>query len=370
MYNFNSCVQVSDEYVCLLQVDILHPLSSLEWRECRELPVSVGFGAKAVCLKDKIYMRLSTVVGIRAAARLYIYTPPSDTWDTMNTPVYGFVLTTYHSQLVLIGGWEYVGDFLGRQSYKLWTLSEDGQWQEIIPPMELGLYYSVVAATSHGDHLLVLIDDYQLANKLLVFSGHHWTSTNQVPHDLTFNIIKCSTISDGHWYIFGVPTLSGETKVYYASLDTLIASCQPSETPQSSSVWKRLPSVPDRAYSAAVFGNWLIAAGKRVISAYSTFTNSWIEVADNLQYILGQALSPVISSHCAVVLPSNELMVVSTNKAFKARLKSKCPWNSESNISMSIDNSSSTKIVYITYYPVTSTIPFHQPMLHRQFLLS
>ena len=83
------------------------------------------------------------VIGKRAAARLCIYNPASNSWDTINTPVYGFTLTTYHSQLVLIGGQEYVGDdVLGRQSNKLWTLSEDGQWQETIPPMELDFHFT------------------------------------------------------------------------------------------------------------------------------------------------------------------------------------------------------------------------------------
>ena len=50
-------------------------------------------------------------------------------------------------------------------------------------------------------------------------------------------------------------------EVYYASLDSLVASCQPSEKPLPS-VWKRLPDVPhDYSSRTVVFGNRLIAVG-------------------------------------------------------------------------------------------------------------
>ena len=137
------------------------------------------------------------MTGGENSARLHIYTPASDTWDSMDIPVHGFTLTTYHSKLVLIGGWECVGEGIhGRHSNKLWTLREDDQWQETIPPMELESYYNVLA-TSHGDHLLVLAYGYMfITNKILLFNGHHWTSTNHAPLDLAINV--CSTIANGN----------------------------------------------------------------------------------------------------------------------------------------------------------------------------
>ena len=115
-------------FVCLIkpslyqQVDILHPLASLEWRQCRRLPVDVG-DARAVWLKDKVYVGGGATSGsLRDHARLYVYTPATDTWSKLDTPVYFFALTTYHSQLVLVGGKEYVGGNIeGKPTSKLWT---------------------------------------------------------------------------------------------------------------------------------------------------------------------------------------------------------------------------------------------------------
>ena len=121
----------------MLQIDLLHPFASLEWRECKELPVGMD-DAQAVWLEDKLYMgggyTFYTLESHRHEARLYIYTPTTNMWDAMDTPVYWFAITTYHSQLVLVGGREYVSPGGGPVSNKLWTLDEIGL-QETLPPM-------------------------------------------------------------------------------------------------------------------------------------------------------------------------------------------------------------------------------------------
>jgi hypothetical protein len=85
--------------------------------------VDVGGGAHAVWLKDKVYVGGCISDNRRDWARLYIYTPATDTWTTLDTPVYWFGLTTYHSQLVLVGGMKYVPDesVVGEATNKLWT---------------------------------------------------------------------------------------------------------------------------------------------------------------------------------------------------------------------------------------------------------
>ena len=304
--------------VCLVQVDILHPFASLEWRECRAPPVNVR-SAHVVWLKDKVYVGGGVTLGsYRDGTRLYIYTPTTDTWDTpIDTPVYGFALTTYHSQLVLVGGLEYISENKGKRTNKLWTLIKHGQWQKVLPSMPKLLL--TVSAVSHGDHLLVISSDYPNVNKVHVYNGHHWASAQHPPHWLSS--IK-STVFNGHWYLMGGYMFqSQETTVYSASLDSLIANCQPSETSQPSSIWTRLINVPTVNCYPAVFGNRLIAVGEGLspttsVCAYSSFTQSWVHVG-------GTSDPSSDAVPCAIVLPSNELMVVIGQRTFKATLKSK-----------------------------------------------
>ena len=267
-------------------------------------------GAHAVWLKDKIYVGGGWALGSRREeARLYIYTPATDEWTTLDTPVRRFGLTTYHSQLVLVGGKEYVGENIeGELTNKLWTLSENGQWQETLPPMPK--ICGNPSAVSFGDHLLVIGDNYPTStNKVHVYNGHHWASAQHPPQRL--GSIK-STIFNGHWYVMG----NGEI-VYSASLDSLLASCQPSETSQLSSLWKRLTDTPGVWCYPAVFGNRLVAVGAGTINtslhAYSSHTQSWVHMAN----------MPFLSTPCAVLLPSNELIIVSEQTAFQSKLTCK-----------------------------------------------
>ena len=302
--------------VSLIQVDILHPFASLEWTQCRGPPVDVGDYAHAVWLKDTVYVGGGeTSESIRDQARLYIYIPATDIWTMLDTPVYNFGLTTYHSQLVLIGGREYVGENVeGRPTNKLWTLSENGQWQETLPPMPTP--HANVSAVSHGDHLLV-IGDYP--NNVYVYNGHHWASAQQPPQ--TLNAIR-STVFNGYWYVMGRGGI-----VYSASLDSLIASCQPSETSQPSSLWKRLTDAPGVWCFPTVFGNRLVAVkvrstGTTITSlyVYSFHTQSWVHTADAPSMPINFVFTVV---PCAVLVSSNELMIMTRQIACQSRLKCK-----------------------------------------------
>ena len=264
--------------------------------------------AQAVWLKDKVYVgggMKSGNMNLIPDARLYIYTPATNTWTTLDTPVYKFGLTTYHSQLVLVGGWEYVGENIDSElTNKLLTLSEDGQWQETLPPMPTPC--SDASAVSHGDHLLVINDNHP--NEVYVYNGHHWASAQHPPQQL--NSIR-STVFDGDWCV-----MESRGIVYSASLDSLLASYQPSDSPQLSSLWERLTNVPSGWCYPAVFGNRLVAVGRRStdtpttlsLYAYSSPTQSWIHMAD----------VPSIPIHfCAVLISSNELVIVSDQTAFQ-----------------------------------------------------
>ena len=157
-------------------VDILHPLASLEWKECQQLPVGMSNARAAVWYGDKLYVEGYSSENYRDEARLYIYTPTTDAWDTpIDTPVYWFSPTTYHSQLVLVGGREYVSENdEGTLTRKLWTLSEHGQWQEALSPMRTRRHS--VCTVSYGDHLLVAggIASDGISNVVEVFDGHCW----------------------------------------------------------------------------------------------------------------------------------------------------------------------------------------------------
>ena len=294
--------------VCLIawQVDILHPSAELEWRECGSLPQDVDMrDAQAVWLGDKLYVGggWSLKPRGRDKARLYIHTPTTDTWSHIDTPVYWFALITYHSQLVLVGGRELVGEYERSDepvTNKLWTLINHDQWRETLPVMKtkrhrasaIGFAYNILVAGGKDDEMRN-VDIFE------VYNGHHWAEAQYLPKPC---YCMKSTVLSGHWYLMGGEGLAKE--VYYASLDSLVASCNEKPLP---SVWKRLPDVPHVCSSTAVFGNRLIAVGGGHLSfnlsihAYSPHTKSWVHVGD----------MPVrLDSTCTAVLPTGDLVVI------------------------------------------------------------
>ena len=193
----------------------------------------------------------------------------------------------------------------GPVTNKLWTLTEHGQWRETLPPMRTKRQHA--SAVEFAGNILVAggkDDKGRYTNIVEVYNGHHWAKAQCLPkacYDMK------STVLNGHWYLMGGERQGwrqGE-EVYYASLDSLVASCQPSEKPLPS-VWKRLPHVPHGESSTAVFGNRLITVGgypssTSSIHAYSPHTQSWVHVGD---------MPVILHSTCTAVLPTGELMVI------------------------------------------------------------
>jgi hypothetical protein len=297
------------------------------------------YDAQAVWLGDKLYVGGGWTPGSkRDDARLYIHTPTTDTWSHIDTPVCFFALITYHSQLVLVGGWDFVGEGRdGPVTNKLWTLTKHDQWRETLPPMTTKRHCA--SAMEFADSILVaggLDDKIRNVDIVEVYNGHHWAEAQRLPkpcHDMK------STVLNGHWYLMGGRGQGKE--VYYASLDSLVASCRPSEEPLPS-VWMRLPDVPRDCSSAAVFGNRLIAVGEGYppspsIHAYFPHIQSWVHVGD----------MPVgVRSTCTAVLPTGDLMViggwsvdaVTNSRVLKASLK----FNGSSNVN-------DTYVLYLVY---------------------
>lgn len=281
--------------------------------------------ATAVWYGEKLYIGGGwTFRSIRNDARLFVYTPNNDTWDSIIAPVFYFGLTSYRSQLVLVGGREYISEyFMGEFTNKLWTLSKLGQWQETLPPMKIKRRSA--CAVSYRDHLLVAGGKTSYArssNDVEIYNGSNWSFVQPLPQ--SYYDLK-SAIVDRYWYLMGGLVQGNE--VLYASLDSLLASfSQPSEP---SSVWKRLTDAPNPSSSAAFHGSRLVAVGGGELStiyAYSSYTNSWIHVG-NMPF--------TVSSTCSVVLPTGELMVVGGMIGIRFLtdvLKAKIKGNSESQL--------------------------------------
>ena len=278
-------------------------------------------------LGDRLYMGGGVTSGSRRnEARLYIYTPTTDSWTTLDITVILFATIAYHNEVVLVGGRKYLGtDDLGPYTNQLWTLDEQNGWKENLPPMNVRR--SAVSAVGYGNYLLVAggHSDVKLCDIVEVYNGQMWSAAEPLP-------IPCqnmkSSVLDSCWYLMGGNELVFFYDVFYAPLDSLIANRQSNDTSRPSSIWKRLTDAPHYTSTPAIFGNRLTAIGGRgegalpisSIHAFSPYTNLWIEIGN---------LPAAGCDCCTTVLSTKELIVIGgfmndTSQVFKATVQGWC----------------------------------------------
>ena len=251
--------------------------------------------AQAVVLKNNVYM------DPRPSSRLLIYNINEDLWDILDTPSEDYALTTYHFQLVLVGG---VDPDSGKTTNQLWVLDEQDNWTQPLPPMITKRYQA--SAVSVDDHLIVAGGcggGYAGTLKLVeVYDGHQWRQVQPLPRACSW---MKSAVLEGNWYLAG--GMGQDSKVYHTCLESLIASSYAEEAGQTS-VWKKLPDAPPQWSTLAVLRNYLIAVGggykyssTAVMHAYFPSMNTWVHVED---------IPIACHSPCTLVLPTRELLVV------------------------------------------------------------
>ena len=284
-------------------MNLLHPLTSLEWSEYCEIPVGV-YIAQAVLVGKKAYIG-GRILHARSPSGLLVYDFTKDSWDILDTPTEDYALAAYHSQLVLVGG---IDPNTEKVTNELWVLDEQHHWTQPLLPMTTERCYA--SALSAGNHLIVAggcRDGSPLAT-VEVYDGHQWKQVQSLPKAC---YSMKSALLEGNWYLAG--GMEQGWKVYHTSLESLIAT---SEEAVETSVWKKLPNTPLESSTLAVLNNQLITleAGyyyNPAIHVYSPNKNFWVHVGE---------LPIACYSHCTLVLSTGELLVVGTRPGLSSCL--------------------------------------------------
>ena len=91
-----------------------------------------------------------------------------------NLEIGKYVLTTYRSQLVWIGGTVPIAKYELKVSNTIFVLEEGKGWKGgIIPPLPEELNLNNLLATSDGEYLIVTCREGDKV-KLLIYDGHEW----------------------------------------------------------------------------------------------------------------------------------------------------------------------------------------------------
>lgn len=304
-------------FICM-QVDILHPLATLHWEECCKIPQGTNH-PQCVSLNDKVYVGVGLAEGSESN-KLYISSTELKSWSTLNTPTYKYALTTYHSQLVLVGGKEISTD---QVTNKLWTLSASLDWQPSLPPMPTARYSPTAVTIATPECLVVAggaVGNEEYVDTVEVFSQEQWTTVQPLP-------IKCrhmkSTLRNGKLYFLG--GYPQEYTVCYSNVTSLTDFSQ-TDVKKPMQLWDQF-EVPLRYTGAALFGQQLI-----MIAGYDSeksFFSKIIAHSPHSQHCVHVGDIPMkLDCVSAVVFPTGDLLVIGgwgaqgySDRVFKATLR-------------------------------------------------
>ena len=276
------------------------------------------YDAQCVSLHGKIYVGGGTTTSSDDPHKLFLSTDLKS-WSVFETPTSKYALTTYHSQLVLIGGEERNGRYT---TNKVWTTgAEQIEWQLSLPPMRTSRYYSsaINPIQNQTEYIIVtggLKTPEVRLNTVEVFMQEEWSFVQPLP--LQCSSIKC-TIHDGILYLMG--GYGPNKSVFCCKLDSLISSLQSNDT-----LWKKTSQVPLYYSSCVTFHHHLVSVGgtssssSSNIHAYSPLSRSWLHVGD-LPIELNSTASTVISTGELVVIGGVTTSLSLSYKVFKASLK-------------------------------------------------
>ena len=275
---------------------------------------------QCVLLQDKIYVGGGDTPSQEAS--LFISSTDLNLWSQVTTPTCYYGLTTYHSQVVLVGG-EKLDTRMATN--KLWTLKGGTNWQPSLPPMPTSRYYSSALNTGSPECLVVSggkLSGGERVNVVEILKDNEWSSVQPLPK--ACSSLK-STLHKGRLYLMG--GWGQGPSVFHCKLESLLNEDYSQEMSYSSGLWSE-SQIHLKLSSLSSFANQLIATGGYFISnarsseicfAYSLHTLSWLHVGK---------LPIELSRTATIVLPTGELVVLGgrnkygdNNRVFKASLK-------------------------------------------------
>lgn len=280
---------------------------------------------QCVLLNNKLYVGGATEMLSMPEDTNVLYTSSADlhSWSTIATPIRYYGLSTYHSQLLLIGGMDHnmcITD-------KLW-LSEDGScWDDKeLVRMPCKCFTPTVVSTGSPEHLIVaggVGEEFAKISTVRVFSEQQWWTLELQPVlPWCLRAIEHS----GYLIVMGEGEMFTTSLMAYCKLDSFLeVATQPGDALRSTKLWKQFDGPFDSPNSVS-FGRELLAVGAYSLTSkvygYSFATCSWVHVGDTPRKLFNSGIHVLPSGHMLVLGGAqSERLRDFTPKVYKASFK-------------------------------------------------
>ena len=285
-----------------------------------------------------------------------MYEYDSDSLAKVKLPTYTKGISTYRSQLVLVGGLHRTTQ---QVTNKVWVSDDGSKWESSLPPLPITCKNPLVVNTGSPEYLIVI--GGQIVEDCIdvhVMMGEQWLSAEPLPlnsswHVRRFPVNRIHTDFSAHIiHNRNLLVLRRLAPSIYCNLDALLATVSSGFLKKTSkSVWRRF-NMPSSSFNLLSLENCVTTAGgihpsdlgptyyrcgtmmqyinksiKRTpkICAYSPFTQTWVQVGDiphSYQHSLFRKSS---SAHGSLFSLGEKLVfwIESEQRILKASVKSK-----------------------------------------------
>ena len=279
-------------------------MTSLEWEKCADLPQ--GFNAPpCTVLQGRLY------IGGGSAEKIFICSPDLSSWTQEATPIGLYGLTTYKSQLVIVGGKKAHEDspidYLKEPATnQLWSSPNGKEWSKTIPPMKVQRDCPLAVNPGTPECLIVVGGEQVIARAKVslveVFIDGQWFHFFTTPV-LARSTRLCATFHARTLFV-RCDTTFQEPPFIYCNVDALITTAKQRDKTIRKDLWKVF-IIPQLRAVPVSFKNELLSIGgigPVIAHVYSPRTHTWVE--------MGPTGPLGVWSGGVTVLPSGELVAV------------------------------------------------------------
>ena len=289
-------------------MDIFHPTTTFYSEVISKLPVRASI-PQCVQLNGRLYVGNLTETDdydfrLSDKGRLCISSPDLSSWKVVaTTPTIDYGLTTYCSQLVLVGG--KAEDMA--YSNELWLSFEGKDWNKALPPMPTRRILPLAMNLENPECLVVTggWEENSIKQAVDVFINWQWSTVQALPF---WSISLYSTVHNGNWFVSGV-----NSACYVCGLKSLLeaASLSDRKAMVERKLWQKFIDIPVKIKGLVSFQQELMCLGKVIYASSPRYNHSWVHVGD----------MPEIGIYlCSLVLPTKELIVMENSYCKKRRM--------------------------------------------------
>lgn len=220
-------------------------------------------------------------------------------WTMLSVPaITWFSLTTYHSKLVLVGGWNIHN---GKILNELWVSDYGKHWQKSLPPMPTSRYGAATENTKSSQYLVVAGGyggGFRISDKVEVYSDGVWSSLQSIPLPQSYWLNL--TFHNGNLFIN-----AHCGRAYTCKLESMLAACR-SKGEEGTSHWKSM-TIPFNFGRLVSLGGQLVAFEDRVdnMYAFSPLSQSWLDIRDYIDGVIPDTVASIVTTS------NGQLLVVS-----------------------------------------------------------